>query len=84
MTFRSNSRTLDLNLANAVARGYLAALRILGNPAQAESLVLSAVEGLDPARVDSDAIRDGVVTRLVEAQISRQDLYKDSGNTRVQ
>jgi hypothetical protein len=59
---------IDPDLADAVARSFCTALNLLGDPAQAEALVSDALAALN--RIAADALRDAVIRRLVQEQLS--------------
>ena len=69
MAARSDLKAIDRNLATSLSRSYLTALTLLGDATEAEALVIEAVQSLDPGDVTSDAIRDAVIVRLVQAQL---------------
>ena len=69
MGAQSDLRAVDRNLATSLSRSYLTALTLLGDATEAETLVIEAVESLDPGNVTSDSIRDAVIVRLVQAQV---------------
>ena len=69
MGAQSDLRAVDRNLATSLSRSYLTALTLLGDATEAETLVIEAVESLDPGNVTSDTIRDAVIVRLVQAQV---------------
>jgi hypothetical protein len=69
MAARSDLKAIDRNLATSLSRSYLTALTLLGDATEAEALVIEAVQSLDPGDVTSDAIRDAVIVRLVQAQV---------------
>jgi hypothetical protein len=70
MWTQPDQHAIHQELDGSVSRAYSTALALLGDANQAEALVVQAVEGLDPANVTSKAIRDAVVGRLVEAQMT--------------
>jgi hypothetical protein len=59
---------IDSELADAISKSFCTALAFLGDPAKAEALVSDALEALN--RVTGKALRDLVVQRLVQVQLS--------------
>ena len=62
-------KMIDPDLADAISRSFCTDLALLGDPSQAEALVSEALAALN--RVTGKALRDIVVQRLVQAQLSR-------------
>jgi hypothetical protein len=61
-------KTIDPDLAEAVSKSFCTALAVLGDAGQAEALVYEALDALN--RVTGQSLRDLVVRRLVQAQLS--------------
>ena len=70
VTSHPDFRIIDRDLAAVLYRSYSAALTLLGNAQEAEALVIDAVENLDAEHVTSEALRDAVVLRLAQRDIS--------------
>lgn len=65
----SDARAVDPNLSASLSRSYFTALTLLGDASKAETLVIEAIQSLDPGDVTRDTIRDAVIGRLVQAQL---------------
>jgi hypothetical protein len=63
---------IDEELQESLCRAYGTALAVLANAAQAEALVLQAVNSIDAAHITSKDIRQVVVQRLVQTQVEKQ------------
>ena len=62
------ARASDLTVS--LSRSFLTALTILRDAAEAESLVVEAIETLEPQDITADSVRAGVISRLVQAQLA--------------
>jgi hypothetical protein len=69
VTAQSDRHASALDLAESLSRAYFTALHLLGDASRAETLVIEAVDCLDPEAITSSAIRDAVVRHLVRAQM---------------
>ncbi len=76
MTAQSDRYAFEQDLLESLRRAYFTALHLLGDASRAETLVIEAVEGLDPEAITSGAMRDAVVRHLVRAQMGSDKCLK--------